>query len=80
MGNGRQQEAVKGTHFQQRKQNNVCYQGQQQQHIPSKQIVGKSVRIKGAQDPIHNGRGKDSDRDIQGEIIGLQLSNPFFPY
>lgn len=38
------------------------------------------ARIKGAQDPIHNGRGRDSDRDIQGEIIGLQLSNPFFPY
>ena len=34
------------------------------------------ARIKGAQDPIHNGRGRDSDRDIQGEIIGLQLSNP----
>lgn len=62
------------------KQNNVHHQGRKWQHIPSKQIVGKSVQIKGAQDPIHNGRGRDSDRDIQGEIIGLQLSNPFFPY
>lgn len=37
-----------------------------------KEITGKNG--------IHNGRGRDSDWDIQGEIIGLQLSNPFFPY
>lgn len=43
MGNEGQQEAAKGTGFQQRKQNNVHHQGQQQQHIPGKQAVGKGI-------------------------------------
>lgn len=51
-----------------RKQNNVHHQGQQRQHIPGNQIVRKGVRIKGTKDPIHNGRRKGCDRDIQGEI------------
>lgn len=39
----KRREAVKGAHFQQRKQNNVHHQGQQQQYIPGKKTVGKGV-------------------------------------
>lgn len=68
VGNEGQREVIQGTGFQERKQNNVHHQGQQRQHIPGKKTVGKGVRIKGTKDPIHNGRRKGCDRDIQGEI------------
>lgn len=43
VGNEGQREAIQGTGFQERKQNNVHHQGQQRQHIPGKKTVGKGV-------------------------------------
>lgn len=78
---GREEKQLKEPTFNKGNKNNVHHQGRKWQHIPSKQIVEKSVRIKGAQDPIHNGRGRNSGRDIQGEIKEeIPSTIPYRPY
>lgn len=35
--------------------------------MPGNRTAGKGARIKGTEDPVHDGRRKGRDRDMQGE-------------